>query len=184
MKKTIIFIIVGLLFLSLYICSDGKYDFRKTRWGMTKQEVINSERGLRDYNNQLTKEDIINGLSVFVFYEFDNNILVGGHYIFNVEHTISNLYISDYNNINSALDSKYGAQFKYEETWNSDLFKNKPNKRGLALSIGAVSYYTSWKTNRSYIVHQMTGDDDYILHLISYFKSGYVPKSFDNDSKL
>lgn len=170
MKSISFFItLIFTLFIHTFtICLAG--DFREADWGMTKEQVEkleNSKKKSLSIDKILYLGELGN-LEVMIGYHFINNKLVKGQYIFDNKHTDSNQYILDYNKINDLLCSKYGDYASDRTVWNNDLFKNRPNDYGMALSVGHLVYMAVWYTDKSKIFHAIGGDNHEISHGITY----------------
>lgn len=77
-----------LLAVSRSACADG-FDFRKTRWGMNRYEVMASENGAP---KRMRRDEILYGVSLFkrpthLMYRFYEDRLVGARYVLPVKGT-------------------------------------------------------------------------------------------------
>ena len=125
-------------------------DFRSVSYGMTIDKVREAESIVSetvDLNGYLglLKEVTVGGFDAEAYYYFIDSTFVAGIYIFLVEHTNENLYISDFQKIKNILTSLYGEPYTDHENWNNSLYKNNPEKHGFAVSIGHLLYMTVWK---------------------------------------
>ena len=166
MKK--IMIIIILLLFSLYLYSDP--DFRNVNWGMTKEEVkqIETIKFEEENDNMLIYSTRISNLDAILFYVFVGNKLTKAGYLFTEEHSNDNLFIDDFKKIDALLIKKYGAPDAQEITWKNDLYKNDPQYWGTAIAMGYLSYYTGWQNDKTYIEHDLYGDNFKITHKILY----------------
>src|SRR3990167_7456377 len=79
-----------------------QYNFRKTRWGMSIEEVKKAEiekpsvEGDGKSGHILGYKNTIDGKDVMVGYTFMNSRLVQSSYSFKNQHTNTNLYIDDF----------------------------------------------------------------------------------------
>jgi hypothetical protein len=110
LPTVVITLIVAFLFVLSAVSHAAEYDFRKTRWGMTKQEVIKSEKSkaASDEPDSLIYATKILGLDAVLLYEFINDKLMGSGYIITEKYSNENKYIEEYNDIVAALKKKYG----------------------------------------------------------------------------
>lgn len=124
MKRKICFFVILLIILCLF-CSDiafsNQYDFRKVNWGMSKEEVENSEWWTNPITNksykQKPKYDLGNEICYYVniiemvgnlTYEFVENKLISSRYNFIEEFEDEEQYIINFYKIKEYLVKKYG----------------------------------------------------------------------------
>ena len=130
MKKnvSILLIILCILAVSTLIlfAVEAKYDFRKTNWGMSKEQVKTTEDKKPDFedNTMLSYEVTISEKDFECVYLFLEDKLYGSRYLFFEEHTNKNLYIDDYEELKEILTKEYGKPKIDKATWKNDLFKN------------------------------------------------------------
>ena len=130
MKKnvSILLIILCILAVSTLIlfAVEAKYDFRKTNWGMSKEQVKTTEDKKPDFedNTMLSYEVTISEKDFECAYLFLEDKLYGSGYLFFEEHTNKNLYIDDYEELKEILTKEYGKPKIDKVTWKNDLFKN------------------------------------------------------------
>lgn len=130
MKKnvSILLIILCILAVSTLIlfAEEAKYDFRKTNWGMSKEQVKATEDKKPDFedNTMLSYEVTISEKDFECAYLFLEDKLYGSGYLFFGEHTNKNLYIDDYEELKEILTKEYGKPKIDKVTWKNDLLKN------------------------------------------------------------
>jgi hypothetical protein len=151
------------------------YDFRKTNWGMSKEEVKATEDKnpfSEDDTSIFYKNVEIIGRNFFCYYEFIQDKLYSSSYsigtILGEVHTNKNDYIDDYENFKELLTKKYGKPKKDVVTWKNDLFKNNKQEWGTAISIGHLSYVTLWETSTTEIGLALGGDNYEIWLAVGY----------------
>lgn len=145
---------------------ENRYDFRKTRWGMTKAQVKRREKAKSiesgDENLLYYKGNII-GLDCRIFYFFDEGKLIrAGYHITDstVLHPDLNDYVADYNRLKEILKKKYGKPIEDTLMWLMDSYKDKyKNNLGLAVSLGYLNYFTTWETFNKTISLALIGMD-------------------------
>jgi hypothetical protein len=124
----ILLIILCILAVSTLIlfAEEAKYDFRKTNWGMSKEQVKATEDKKPDFedNTMLSYEVTISEKDFECAYLFLEDKLYGSGYLFFGEHTNKNLYIDDYEELKEILTKEYGKPKIDKVTWKNDLFKN------------------------------------------------------------
>lgn len=125
---SILLIILCILAISTLIlfAEEAKYDFRKTNWGMNKEQVKATEDKKPDFDEDTFVEYKveISGNDFKCVYNFLQDKLYSSIYIFNGTHTNKNDYIYDYENLKEILIKKYGKPKADEIVWKNDLYKN------------------------------------------------------------
>lgn len=144
--------------------------FRSSHWGDTTDEVKGNEQEnlSLDGKEMLIYEVDIAGLSSNLSFHFVNNQLVLGMYRITQPHADQNAYLDDYLRLSGLLQEKYGQPKSSEEFWNNDLFKDDYSRRGVAVSMGHYSLFTTWELKETLITLQMTGDNFEINPAILY----------------
>lgn len=150
-----------------------KRHFRQTRWGMSKERVLELE-------GEPSHQRIVDGLEMIGYrqkvmdfdclieYVFEENKLIRGKYIFLEEHKYKNQYIGDYKKIKDMLIEKYEQPEKDNVTWRNTLFKEDYSRWGLAVSLGHLEYSSLWKTPETEILLRLSGDDMKVSLAIEY----------------
>jgi len=130
MKKniSILLIVSCILVISILIlfAEEVKYDFRKTNWGMGREQVKATEDKKPDlesdtlvgYKMKISENDFL------CVYNFIQDKLYSSKYIFVGTHTNKNDYIDDYENLKDTLIKKYGKPKIDKITWENDLYKD------------------------------------------------------------
>lgn len=153
------------------------YDFKKTNWGMTREEVFAlegtpAETGKTDdaiawfayyYTN-------VADIDAILSYFFCDDGLYKARYIFNEEHSNNDLYLSDYHRIRKLLDEKYGPPLSEEEVWYCNENKQAlyEDSKGDAIALGYLAYYVTYELERTTIYLRIYGDNDEISTKITY----------------
>jgi len=148
-----------------------QFSFRKTYWGMSVDEVKNTEESQPVYeqDNIVMYNSSLSGFDVSCGYLFTNGQLFRGVYTFNLQHTNDNDYIGDFDGIKATMIKKYGKPKQDEVNWKDDLYKSDPKKYGFAVSLGDLVYFTTWETKDTDIVLELTGDNYNINLRMSYW---------------
>jgi hypothetical protein len=175
-RKNIIFwglIVLFIFFLSLTILAKEQVsDFRKTNWGMSKEQVKATEDAKLDIegDSELGYSGIkIDGKDFICVYFFLEDKLYRSGYGLLGKHSNDNLYINDYENLKEALTKKYGKPRFDKVTWRNDLFKDSRQDWGTAISIGHLEYFSSWETSTTYINLGLNGDNYKISLTFGYY---------------
>lgn len=182
-KKLVPLLSVFLLISNLCVCMPAScaddYDFRKTRWGMSKEEVRASEqRDVYDVYIEETSEGIealiykdnLFGNECILGYVFADDQLTRTKYIFTHDHSNHMEFIYDYEDLKEALTKKYGVPTKDKTFWNGEEVSDNSHPRdGHDLFMGRLSYGSSWKTETTGICLYLAGGDYDIQLSLEYF---------------
>lgn len=172
MKKYFFLFILAAVF-QLYFphpSHSEKFNFRKTRWGMSKREVMASEQSKPKYEqeNAVGYEIKLLGKDFFVIYFFTQNRLVKTRYVLNVEHTNKNDFIDDYKQLKETLTTKYGPPEIDKINWKNDLYKDDYSCWGFAISLGHLNFYSTWVTEETGITNDLYGENFSVNCIIDY----------------
>lgn len=148
------------------------FNFRKSVWGMTKQNVIDSENSepIHETDVALFFEVSVANMEAWAIYIFSQQQLVRSKYYFIEDHTNDNLYIDDYNNLVEILTSKYGDPIDSTTYWSDDLYKSDYSDWGFAISLGDMYMRTDWSTDET-LVSSNIGGDGYEIEVEIYYES-------------
>ena len=166
-------------------------DVRKVVWGMTKEEVRNTENleeiridlpGLtEDLTNNanepvslLVYQTTVVGLDVALAYVFVADKLRLMAYSFYEVYSSYRQYASDFDMVNESLYEKYGS-WKSDvdsDTQGSDLYR-KAGMNALEMQLREGGYHRTveWRTPRTVILHGISSDGNKISHTILYESS-------------
>ena len=177
MKKNVSILLIVLLILvifTLILFAEGaKYDFRKTNWGMSKEQVKATEDKKPGFetDTKLGYEVKIGRYKFACMYSFLENKLYESGYIFTGKHTNKNLYIDDYEELKETLTKKYGKpKMDIPGLWKNDLYKDDKSHWGIAISVGHLVYGASWETSTTKIELMLWGDN-YKINLTLFYTS-------------
>lgn len=147
-----------------------EFHFRKTRWGMTREEVEKAEGKKSDIEQgDLIAYNVrVMDMECLLIYTFAEDRLVRSRYSFSNPHANENLYLEDRLTALDKLKQKYGDPTEDNTYWSSNLYRDDPTRWGFALSIGDVSYYTKWQTNDTKITLALYGDNYEVTFGIQY----------------
>ena len=177
MKKNVSILLIVLLVLVIstlvLFAEEAKYDFRKTNWGMSKEQVKATEDKKPDgesdiINDVLYYKTKIGNNNFEYLYYFLEDKLYSGFYLFTGEHTNENLYIDDYEELKEILAKKYGKPIIDEVIWENDLYKDDKSEWGIAISVGDLTYWALWETPTTEICLMLRGDNYEITLGITY----------------
>ncbi|MBA7580090.1 hypothetical protein ES708_21977 [subsurface metagenome] len=171
---SILLIVLCILVISTLIlfAEEVKYDFRKTNWGMSVEQVKATEKNkivLEDEKTLATGRVQVDGKECIYVYYFLEDKLYRTGYGFMEKHTNKNLHIDDYEDLKEILTKKYGKPVLDKVTWKNDLFKNDKQNWGTAISIGHLDYFSSWETSTTFISLGLNGDNYKISLTLGYY---------------
>ena len=175
-RKLLLLVYVISPFMQWELGWGENYDFRYTKWGMTKEQVMSSEEKMdpiEKNENMITYKTQILGKNVALHYLFAENKLIGALYKLDDNYLNSQHFIKTYIEIKEALKNKYGRPSAEVTNWLNDTYRNVRNKRGLALSLGHVEYASLWKTENTTIECSLREEDYNVLCLVGYWSIGY-----------
>lgn len=147
----------------------GPFDFRRTRWGMSKNDVKLREDSKLEFEKDdvLLYESLILSMKVKIYYIFVNDRLVRSKYIINEEHSNKNENVDDFFGIVDDLKNKYGKPTK-QDTYNKSRLYKDYDDRGMAYATGGRATFVEWNTNETTIIALLTGDKFEIQSEIEY----------------
>lgn len=164
-----------------------EYDFKKFCWG-DAQELIEKEEGEPYLEDDMTAVDAhyiayettVAGKDAVLAYYFCDEGLFRTRYILTEEHSNEELYIDDYEDVQEALEKKYGEPTLYYEDWQDDSKKSYyAEKKGDALCYGYLNYYTYFRLDRSLISMEMSADNYDISTSIDFTSMEISPGEAD-----
>lgn len=162
--------------IDIYPIKNTGFDFRKSKWGDSKEKVISSEKksNLATGVNQLYMfNDNIASMNCKVAFIFTDNKLSMAKYIFNPVHTNENDCIEDYDRIVALLSEKYGIPQYNTPKWKNSSYINDKEKYGIAVSLGDLTYNAKWETEVTDIIAALYGDNYKTTLLIQYVSKKY-----------
>lgn len=155
---------------------DSDNDFRVAKWGESRESIMKKEREtnlLPDSPDVYLFKSTIAGMQCVVGYFFTNDQFTMAKYIFEEEHSNSNLFIDDYTRLVRLMSQKYGKPQEGGENnmiWFNDLWRDNYEDWGLAISAGHLAYDASWETEKTEILVQLSGEN-YQIHLVVQYLS-------------
>ena len=178
MKKVISISFIPIFALTISYADN--YDFRNTKWGMSKEEVKNIEKAdffdEDDEYNLIAYQGEINNMECLIVYSFLENELIQAGYIIKEFHMDDNQYILDYESLKNLLTELHGEPVIDKESWSNDLFKDDPDNWGNAIRLGHLEYFTGWETDTSRISLKLYGVNLLLSFKIQYQSLKYLDK--------
>jgi hypothetical protein len=149
------------------------FHFRRTYWGMSKDEVkkTEDEKPVKEERAMLAYSTIVAKRKMLVAYYFTAaGQLAKARYAVLEEHTNKNDFIEDYLALKASLIDKYGHPASDTTDWRNDLYKDDEAQHGFAVSLGHLVYEATWETKTTDIDLQLFGDN-YEIHLFADYTS-------------
>lgn len=153
---------------------DNTADVFGLRWGESI-DVVQKLKGApaSSDSNSLTYKTSVSELDALAFLNFVDGKLSSVTYIFTTKHTDDNLYIDDFDSVDTALQQKYGKPSQHGVYWRNDLYKDDHAHWGLAIAAGQMYMDSSWETNDTEISHRLVGDNFNVTHGVRYVSREY-----------
>jgi len=175
MKKLLFLMLAVSLGFTALSCKDREsvkttnapeFDFRKTKWGMTRDQVKAAEgsQPTGEKTEVVTYRDELEGIPVIVGYIFDGEKLVKAGYLMRGKYEDPNKYIDDYNKIKESMISVYGAPAQDELQWKEGEESQDPAQFGKAVCDGKLTYFTIWTDGVTMIRERLIGEDGKCSH--------------------
>ena len=163
----------------------NEYDFRKTNWGMSREEVAEAEDALElQYGDSPfpgeSYEAKIGGLDCYINYYYIGDKLTSAEYEFSYEATLEYLCINNYRHLKEKLMEKYGKAIKDEDIWIDDFYKDNPKNWGRAVTRNHLLRYAQWETPNTRITVILTGDEYGNIALKIKYRSQQI-KEFEEE---
>lgn len=158
------------LLITLFLTFKSQSQVRKTKWGMTKKEVISSEsiKPLLNDSDGLAYKVKLAGIENYLFYFFNSDgKLLAAAYNISEKYASENSYLSDYLNLLEKLQEKYGEGTADME-WSNELFKDEKQKWGLAISAEHLKISHKWETDDTNIMMVISGKNYEVSVSIRY----------------
>ncbi len=187
MKKGIvvsIMVLFGLMWSAAAFSNE--YDFRKTNWGINREEVAATEDALElQYGDSPfpgeSYETKVGGLDCYINYYYTGDKLTNAEYEFSYEATLEYICIDNYINLKEKLTEKYGEAIEDEDIWIDDLYKNNPGSWGKAIAQSQLLRYAQWETPNTRITIVLEGDGYGDIALKIKYRSQQI-KEFEEES--
>lgn len=166
--------------------AEDQPDFRKVRWGMTREQVMAAETAPfnQEYPDHLVYDEKVNGLKCCLIYVFRKNVLVEASYLVEERFVSDNRYLEEYDALKRLLVKKYGAPLADEVKWKDDHYKNNPYMWGFAVGDGDLVMSAMWETERTKLSLVLEGKDFEESLMIVYAAKGFEDLIDDTEEEL
>ena len=149
------------------------FDFRKTRWGMSREEVMKAEVDGPQFETENSVEYVrfIGDLHAQTNYKFQDDKLIRGGYYFPTEYEDKNEYIETYEHLKERMIKAKGSPVIDRVVQLDPSVEIDPEKKGQAVCDGKLIYGTQWNYPGSDIQLVFRGDGTNCYLTITFLKS-------------
>jgi hypothetical protein len=171
-----------------YTASQGNvlifdHDFRKATWGMTIDQVKETEESPIVFEGWSDTEDAtvlhykekVFRFQAFITYIFKDGKLVQARYAFDPQEKED--YIEDYETVIEALIDKYGEPIDIAMEWSDSTYIHDEEQWEKALRLGHLKRTGVWETKKTSMTLVLYGEDNTIIMQIDYRDRKYLPDS-------
>jgi len=138
-------------------------DFRNMTWGMSSKQVQFKERSKFDGmmgDNILIYEGSLNKIKCSIMYEFLDDALIKGTYVFDKQFVNKSNFWDIYKNFKSLLTQRYGQpDVEDSQAWQNEAYKNTSQDMWSAIGMGYVTITTQWQTDNTIITIFLHGEN-------------------------
>ena len=162
-------------------------DFRKTTWGMSPNEVKESEslELVQETEDALVYETTIAGLNTYLGYIFTDGKLTRTKYYITEIHMNESEYVTDYDYLNGFLKKKYGIPTQEEVAWKDDSpYKARKSDWGNRIEDGDLTLFTIYNTSNTEIKIRLSAEDYKIFLEIQYSSMSEELKKLEEEKIL
>ncbi len=180
MKKLFVMLLILLLFVPLIAAAESSaadpketFVFRDNiKFGMSREEVLSIESAYEfvEYSDYIATYFQSAGEDAVLVYFFNaSDDLYSVFVVYTASHTENNMYVNDFENIDTALKTKYGTpDIDQYYNWINSSYIDKTEYYGLAISMGYLTIISQWDLESVSIRHVINGDNYEITHSITY----------------
>ena len=150
-------------------------DIRGLVWGLTREDVEGFENDLERlgrYEDKTVYTTKDSNFPATVIYQFYNDQLLRGDIEYKQIQTIPQEYLNDYIALQDKISEIHGEPVRDEMNWQGDMYKNDPERWGLAVMLGFLRLQTMWSTPRSIITLDFRGQ-----RMKQSMKATYISKT-------
>ena len=157
----------------------SKTNFRDTRWGMNKVQVVRVE-GRPDVQENSGGLDIIQypqkilNMDCMIGYVFAYNQLAKAKYSFLAKYEDKNQYLHSYQKIRDILIQTYGKPDAEKVRWKDKQYQDDRSNWGLALSLGHLEFSSFWRDSETEIQFRAYGGKNRVSLVVLYSGLKYM----------
>jgi hypothetical protein len=163
-----------------------QFDFRKANWGMSHQQVKDSEdkQPISQGSDRMEFPDNLLGVEANVNYFFEDGKLIKAAYIFEGTFSDAVEYIINFRKIKKALLDKYGSPFSDNSNELDIIEKEMYKQVGELISRGVQEYETKWDTPNTNIKLLLKGKDLFTKVKLELGYTSKQLKHLDEDKEV
>jgi hypothetical protein len=130
---------------------------------MSKEQVRSLEKStfIQDTGKLLFFTGTISGMDTYILYGFKDGVLNSGSYSIRENFVNENNYIERFEDLRKQLITKYGEPFLDDVIWKNNLYRDDPDRFGLAVSSGHLEYRTNFKGEGETIISLSLSGENY-----------------------
>jgi len=138
-----------------------KYDFRRANWGMSMQEVKESEESepVLESENTIDYSTFLMAMQTQIGYTFKNDELIRAGFFFLTKPDTNNKYIETYKKLQDELKKVNGEPILDTEQQIDPSQTIDPDKKAEAVCNGDLLYATQWDLPKTDIQLILRGED-------------------------
>lgn len=159
-----------------------KYDFRKAKWGMSRQEVKESEETepILENENTIDYSTILLGMQAQVGYTFKDDELIRAGFFFFSKLKTKNDYIEKYHSLKEELTKVNGKPVLDTEKQKDPSQTIDSDNKGEAVCNGDMLYATQWDLPATDIQLVLRGEDSECMITILYLSEEGLRQLLEN----
>lgn len=160
-----------------------EYDFRKARWGMSKEQVMESERAklIFDNENSVEYRVFIGDFQTQANYTFDNDKLVRVGLYFLTEYEDKNKYIEVYEFLQDGMTKGVGSPVLDKVVQTDPSATIEEGQEGQAVCNGELVYGTQWQYPGSDVQLLLRGEEGKCYLTTIYLMN--LPEGFEEQTE-
>lgn len=185
MKITLRMLALTLIFF-IAIAVNGQNNFRNTKWGFSKNDVIGTENAkpVADESRYLIYSTELDEMSGKIKYNFnEEGKLMSASYIFKIEDENYKKCIKDYDFFKKLLKEKYSSPETDGLLWINEPADKSENKWASHLATGNIVFSAIWKTSKTFIELSLYNVNKQIYLTIDYTSTIYKENFSPGDIK-
>jgi hypothetical protein len=160
--------------------------FRRTFWGMSREQVQQSEETelIKENDEGLIFKGRVSRYPCLIAYIFGQGKLVRAKYHLLAEHAAPNDYIADFEHVQGILTKKYGEAAEAETHWVDDRYRDDEDSWGKAVALGHLVLWATWQSDLTEVSLMLRGEEQRILLEIEYSSQDLQNLESDTDSHI
>lgn len=160
-----------------------KFDFRGTRWGMTKAEVKKAEPRApgNETEDSLSYRSSSREQLTYITYQFKNGKLYRAGVLYPEKLKSDDLYLENYEGLKQEVIKAYGKPALDEETPLNQEAVIEPDKKAEAVCRGDLMLGAQWNVPGTVVILMFRGDGEKCLVSLIYASEEYMRSISDQN---